>query len=101
MPWASTSIRVQLSSAGAREILARPLIISRRPAHPVDEMNSGAGRTLQRDGSAIAPLPSAETGVYAFMAPMTMAGRWVLSIKATVRGEFEMVTGTVTFQAAQ
>ena len=35
------------------------------------------------------------------MAPMMMAGRWVLSITATVRGKSDMVTGAVTFQAAQ
>ncbi len=51
--------------------------------------------------SAIAPLPSPEPGVYAFMAPMTMAGRWVLSITARVEGESEMVTGTIAFRAAQ
>jgi hypothetical protein len=51
--------------------------------------------------SAIAPLPSPEPGVYAFMAPMTMAGRWVLSITARVQNESETVTGTITFRAAQ
>ncbi len=51
--------------------------------------------------SAIAPLPSAEPGVYAFLAPMMMTGRWVLSIAAKVQGESETVTGTITFRAAQ
>jgi hypothetical protein len=30
-------------------ILARPVIVGRGSAHPIDEMNSDAGRTLQLD----------------------------------------------------
>jgi hypothetical protein len=51
--------------------------------------------------SAIAPRPSPQPGVYAFMAPMTMAGRWLLSLTAKVEGEPGMVIGTVAFQASQ
>ena len=45
--------------------------------------------------SAIASLPSPKPGVYAFRAPMTMAGGRTLSLAAKVPGEPEMVTGTI------
>ena len=48
--------------------------------------------------TAIAPLPSPEPGVYAFKAPLTMAGRWLLTISAKVQGEPETVLGKITFK---
>ena len=48
--------------------------------------------------TAIAPLPSPEPGVYAFKAPLTMAGRWLLTISAKVQGEPETVVGKLTFK---
>jgi len=51
--------------------------------------------------TAIAPLPSPEPGVYAFKAPLTMAGRWLLTIAAKVQGEAETVIGKVTFNVAR
>ena len=48
--------------------------------------------------SAFVPLPSPEPGVYAFMAPLTMAGSWFLSITAKVPGEPETVIGKIIFQ---
>jgi YtkA-like protein len=48
--------------------------------------------------SAFVPLPSPEPGVYAFMAPLTMAGSWFLSIAAKVPGEPETVVGKIIFQ---
>jgi YtkA-like protein len=48
--------------------------------------------------TAIAPLPSPEPGVYAFKAPLTMAGRWLLTISAKVQGEPENVVGKLTFK---
>ena len=48
--------------------------------------------------SAFVPLPSPEPGVYAFMAPLTMAGSWFLSIAAKVPGEPETVVGKITFR---
>ena len=47
--------------------------------------------------TAIAPLPSPEPGVYAFKAPLTMTGRWLLTISAKVQGEPETVLGKLTF----
>jgi YtkA-like len=51
--------------------------------------------------TAIAPLPSPEPGVYAFKAPLTMAGRWLLTISAKVQGEPETVIGKLTFRVTR
>ncbi len=48
--------------------------------------------------SAFLPLPSPEPGVYAFKAPLTMAGPWLLSIAAKVQGEPEIVVGKINFR---
>src|SRR5258705_9163785 len=48
--------------------------------------------------TAIAPLPSPEPGVYAFKAPLTMAGRWLLTISAKVQGEPEPIVGKLIFK---
>jgi hypothetical protein len=48
--------------------------------------------------SAFVPLPSSEPGVYTFMAPLTMAGTWLLSIAAKVPGEPETVVGKIIFR---
>jgi hypothetical protein len=48
--------------------------------------------------TAIVPLPSPEPGVYAFKAPLTMAGRWLLTVSAKVQGEPETVVGKLTFK---
>ena len=51
--------------------------------------------------TAIAPLSSPEPGVYAFKAPLTMAGRWLLTISAKVQGELENVVGKLTFKVTR
>jgi YtkA-like len=51
--------------------------------------------------TAIAPLPSPEPGVYAFKAPLTMAGRWLLTISAKVQGEADPVLGKIIFKVAR
>jgi hypothetical protein len=51
--------------------------------------------------TAHAPLPSPEPGVYAFKAPLTMAGRWLLTISAKVQGEVDPVVGKVIFKVAR
>jgi hypothetical protein len=48
--------------------------------------------------SAFVPLPSPEPGVHAFLAPLAMAGSWLLSVAAKVPGEPEMVVGKIIFQ---
>lgn len=48
--------------------------------------------------SAFVALPSPRPGVYAFMAPLTMAGSWLLSIAAKVPGESETVVGKINFR---
>jgi YtkA-like len=45
----------------------------------------------------IVPLPNPEPGVYAFKAPLTMTGRWQLTVSAKVQDEPETVTGKVIF----
>jgi hypothetical protein len=47
----------------------------------------------------IVPLPGREPGVYAFRSPLTMTGRWLLSITVRVQGESEAVAGKVIFRA--
>ena len=51
--------------------------------------------------TAIVPLPSPEPGVYAFKAPLTMAGRWLLTVSAKVQGEPETVSGKVIFKVTR
>jgi hypothetical protein len=51
--------------------------------------------------TVIVPLPSPEPGVYAFKAPLTMTGRWLLSISAKVPGEPEPVVGKITFRVTR
>src|SRR6266849_3686764 len=48
--------------------------------------------------SAFVALPSPQPGVYAFKAPLTMAGPWLLSIAAKVPGEPEIVVGKINFR---
>ena len=51
--------------------------------------------------TAIAPLPSPEPGVYAFKAPLTMAGRWLLTVSAKVQGEPDTVVGKLIFKVTR
>jgi hypothetical protein len=48
--------------------------------------------------SAFVSLPSPEPGVYAFTAPLTMAGSWFLSIAVKVPDEPETVVGKIIFR---
>src|SRR3954454_17326975 len=48
--------------------------------------------------TSIAPLPSPEPGVYAFKAPLTMTGRWLLTVSAKAQSEPETVIGKVIFK---
>ena len=48
--------------------------------------------------TAFVPLASPEPGVYAFRAPLTMAGNWFVSIAAKVPGEPETVVGKIVFR---
>jgi YtkA-like len=48
--------------------------------------------------TVVAALPSPAPGVYAFKAPLTMAGRWLLTISGKVEGEPELVTGKIIFK---
>ena len=48
--------------------------------------------------TAFVPLASSKPGVYAFRAPLTMAGSWFLSIAAKVPSETEIVVGKIIFR---
>jgi hypothetical protein len=50
---------------------------------------------MAEHATAIKPAPSAEPGVYAFKADLSMEGRWQLSLAAKVQGEPETVVGKV------
>src|SRR3981189_2636727 len=51
--------------------------------------------------TANVPLASPEPGVYAFKAPLTMAGRWLLTVSAKVQGETETVVGKLIFKVTR
>ena len=51
--------------------------------------------------AAIVPVPNSEPGVYAFKAPLTMTGRWLLTVSAEVQGEPETITGKVIFSVGR
>jgi hypothetical protein len=51
--------------------------------------------------AAIVPQPSPQPGTYAFKAPLTMAGRWLLTVSAKMQGEPDTVVGKVIFKVAR
>ena len=54
---------------------------------------------MQEMATKIAPMPSAEPGVYKFKATLTMAGGWQLSLGAKVQGETETVENKLVITA--
>jgi len=51
--------------------------------------------------SAVAPLPSKESGVYAFKTDLPMAGRYQMTLSVKVQGEPETLTGKVIVTATK
>jgi len=51
--------------------------------------------------SPVTPLPSPESGVYAFKTDLPMEGRYQFSIAAKVQGEQETITNRVIFKAVK
>jgi len=49
--------------------------------------------------SPVAPLPSKESGVYAFKTDLPMAGRYQVTLSAKVQGEAETLVGRVVIKA--
>src|SRR6516225_10748055 len=49
--------------------------------------------------SPVAPLPSKESGVYAFKTDLPMAGRYLVTLSAKVQGEAETLVGRVVIKA--
>jgi hypothetical protein len=54
---------------------------------------------MQEMATKIAPMPSAEPGVYKFKATLTMAGGWQLSLGAKVQGENGTVENKLVLKA--
>jgi len=52
---------------------------------------------MQAMASTVEPQGASEAGVYRFNAKFTMAGRWALSLRASVPGEPKPINGTVIF----
>jgi hypothetical protein len=48
--------------------------------------------------TVVIPLPSPAPGVYAFKAPLTMAGHWLFTISVKVQDELEPITGKLNFR---
>ena len=59
---------------------------------------TGEGHQMR---SAIAPLPTSDPGIFAFKAPLTMEGRWLLSLAAKVPGEPDAVEGKIIFRTSR
>ena len=51
--------------------------------------------------SAVAPLPSKESGVYAFKTDLPMAGRYQMTLSVKVQGDPETLTGKVSVTATK
>lgn len=55
---------------------------------------------MQEMATKVAPMPSAEPGVYKFKANLSMAGGWQLSLGAKVQGETGTVENKLVLKAA-
>jgi len=51
--------------------------------------------------SPVSPVPTKESGVYAFKTDLSMAGRYLLSLAAKVQGESETIVGKVIIRATK
>jgi hypothetical protein len=87
------SFAVRLIHKATRKPVTNAVIVQTR----IDMAPDG----MAKMASPIDPQRSPRPGVFAFKAPLTMAGRWLLTISAKVPGEPEPVAGKITFRAAQ
>jgi hypothetical protein len=96
------AIKTEIKSSNVATVAVR--LIHKPSGKPVTDAVIAQTRIVMvHDGgaemaSAFVPLPSPEPGVYAFKAPLTMAGSWFLSIAAKVKGEPETVVGKIIFR---
>jgi hypothetical protein len=96
------AVKSELKSSNVATVAVR--LVHKASAKPVADAAIVETRLdMAPDGmanmtTAIAALPSPEPGVYAFKAPLTMAGRWLLTISGKVQGEPETVTGKIVFK---
>jgi len=97
--YAFEPVQAEIKSSNVATIAVR--LVHKQSGRPVTDAVMVQTRLVMLHGdstemaSAIASLPSRKPGVYAFRAPMTMAGGWTLSLAAKVPGEPEMVPGTI------
>jgi hypothetical protein len=95
-------VKAEIKSSNMATVAVR--LVHKPSGKPVTDVEIVQTRiVMAHDGgaemaSAFVPLPSPEPGVYAFMAPLTMAGNWFLSIAAKVPGEPETVVGKIIFR---
>jgi hypothetical protein len=93
---ATIAILVTLTNvilAGANDYVFEPVQTEIKTSNVATVADGGA----EMD-TAFVPLVSPKPGVYAFMAPLTMAGSWFLSIAAKVPSEPEPVVGKIIFR---
>jgi hypothetical protein len=95
-------VKTEIKSSNVATIAVR--LLHKPSARPVTDAVIVQMRiVMAHDGgaemdSAFVPLASPKPGVYAFRAPLTMAGSWFLSIAAKVPGEPDTVVGKIMFR---
>jgi hypothetical protein len=100
--YAFEAIKTEIKSSNVATVALR--LVHKPSGKPVPDAVIVQTRiVMAHDGgaemaSAFLPLPSPEPGVYAFKAPLTMAGSWSLFIAARVEGEPELVVGKINFR---
>jgi hypothetical protein len=86
-------VSVRLKHKASGKPVADAVIVQTR----IDMGPDGMGEMA----SPLTPVPSSESGVYAFKTDLSMVGRWLLTIAAKVQGEPETVVGKITFRATK
>src|SRR5712691_12547147 len=100
--YAFEAVKAEIKSSNVATVAVR--LVHKPSGKPVPDATIVQTRIdMAPDGmasmaSAIVPLPSPGPGVYAFKAPLTMAGRWLLTVSAKVQGEPDTVIGKITFK---
>ena len=95
-------VKTEIKSSNVATIAVR--LLHKPSARPVTDAVIVQMRiVMAHDGgaemdTAFVPLASPKLGMYAFSAPLTMAGSWFLSIAAKVPGEPDTVVGKIMFR---
>ena len=99
--YAFEPVKTEIKSSNVATVAVR--LVHRPSGRPVADAVAVESHLdmIHDDGkmsSSFVALPSSQPGVFAFRAPMTMAGPWLLSISARVPGEAEVVVGKIEFR---